>query len=140
MSKHHAFWLSNSISVAALVAAIGLGSTILASSAAAQSASGKSTMGSSSSMSGMSAMHDTPAMRDYSAAMKRMDQKMMQAMDKDAGKAYIKMMIAHHQGAVDMSEIALRHSNVPYVREAAQKQITMQEKDIAELQSLLAKN
>jgi len=83
---------------------------------------------------------DVDTMSAYAAAMNRMEKKMMAATDSDPGKAYLKKMIAHHQGAIDMSEIVLRQATEPFVRETAQRQIEMQRKDIEELNGWLARH
>lgn len=60
-------------------------------------------------MSGMQNMD--PTQKEFMAAMDKMNKEMMQGMmDSDPGKSWMKQMIAHHQGAVDMSEIVLKHT------------------------------
>ena len=79
----------------------------------------------------------SPADQGYMSAMKQMDQNMMQATDPDPGRSWAKKMIAHHQGAVDMSRVALQHSKDPQIRKEAEKTISEQEKSIRELNSML---
>ena len=51
---------------------------------------------------------------------------------------FLAMMIAHHQGAVDMAETELADGENPEARELAQAIIDAQEAEIAEMQELLA--
>ncbi len=49
-------------------------------------------------------------------------------------------MIPHHQGAIDMAKVALKHAKDPDTKKMAQKIIDDQEKEIAEMQHCLKKN
>ena len=49
----------------------------------------------------------TPANKEYMQAMEKMNKEMMAATDQDPAKSFAKKMIAHHQGAIEMSQIAL---------------------------------
>lgn len=50
-------------------------------------------------------------------------------------KAFIEMMIAHHQGAVDMAKQALEQAGHEEIKTLSTAIITAQEKEIAEMQS-----
>lgn len=50
--------------------------------------------------------------------MDKMNQAMM---DPDPGKAGMKSMAAHHQGAIDMSTLILHHTKNPHVLAEAQR-------------------
>lgn len=52
-------------------------------------------------------------------------------------KAFLELMIEHHQGAVDMSELVLESSR-PEIREFAQEIINAQEAEITQMQAWLA--
>jgi uncharacterized protein (DUF305 family) len=71
-------------------------------------------------------------------------QKMMQAMHMestgDPDKDFARMMIPHHQGAIDMAKAELQHGDDPQLRELAEKVIAAQEQEIAELQAWLEAN
>jgi uncharacterized protein (DUF305 family) len=50
---------------------------------------------------------------------------------------FAEMMIPHHQGAVDMAEMALERSERPELRELSEQIITSQKAEIAELEEAL---
>jgi uncharacterized protein (DUF305 family) len=66
--------------------------------------------------------------------------KMHRAMDiRFSGKPsldFLSAMIPHHRGAIDMAQIALRFSNDRQTRRLAQKIITAQEAEIAQMTAL----
>lgn len=95
-------------------------------------------------MQGMQGMPDmqnmNPFQKDTMAAMQKMNQAMMQGMmDPDPGMAWMKSMAAHHQGAIDMSEIVLKHSKDADVAKEARKTAQENEKDLKELQAKIRK-
>ena len=49
-------------------------------------------------------------------------------------------MIEHHRGAIAMSKIAMAEARDKEVRTMAQNDVTMQEKDVASLQSWLKRH
>jgi uncharacterized protein (DUF305 family) len=72
------------------------------------------------------------------AAMATMDTSMMEAMQSsDPDVAFVKGMIPHHQGAIDMANTILRHGNDEQVKAWANQIIAAQEKEIAEMQEWL---
>lgn len=46
----------------------------------------------------------------YKPSMEKMDADMQKGMDPDPTKAWVKMMIAHHQGAIDMNKVVLKET------------------------------
>lgn len=76
-------------------------------------------------------MSGSPAAQDYEAADQKMMKAMQQPMTGDADRDFAAMMIAHHQGAIDMANVELRYGKDPQLRELAQDIIQAQEKEIA---------
>lgn len=104
--------------------------------------------GAGGSMSGMQMQGTQPmnmdkmsaAQKEFHAAMQKMNNDMMQGMmDSDPGMSWMKQMIAHHQGAVDMSDIVLKHTKDADVIKEARKTKEQNEKDLKELQAKLKK-
>ncbi|OYY75611.1 MAG: hypothetical protein B7Y43_18880 [Sphingomonas sp. 28-62-20] len=83
-------------------------------------------------------MKNTPA-NPYAEAGMAMHHKMM-VVGADASETWVRQMIEHHRGAIAMSKIAVAQANDKEARALAQKDITMQEKDIASLQSWLKRH
>lgn len=87
------------------------------------------------SMSGMQ-MRPTPA-NPYPPAEMAMHEKMMGAAGSDATETWVRKMIEHHRGGIEMSQIVLRDTRDAKVRQMAQKTVTEQRREIGELQAWL---
>ncbi|MBY5837937.1 DUF305 domain-containing protein [Rhizobium leguminosarum] len=77
-------------------------------------------------------------MTDYQKAsmdgMKGMHMNMMQGMmKKDADVSFVCGMIAHHMGAISMSEVELKYGDNEEAKQMAQKVIEAQKKEIEEM-------
>ena len=73
----------------------------------------------------------------FADAEQKMNDAMMAAVGSDAGDSWAKKMIAHHQGAIDMSQAVLDQNPKPDVAQMARETIAKQQKDIADIQKLL---
>jgi uncharacterized protein (DUF305 family) len=84
--------------------------------------------------------NDPASTKDF----KEVDVKMMRAMDKPftgmPDVDFVRGMIPHHQGAIDMAKVQLKHGKDPELRKMAEKIIADQEREIAEMQTWLKKN
>jgi len=83
-------------------------------------------------------MKNTPA-NPYAEAGMAMHHKMM-VVGADASETWARQMIEHHRGGIAMSKIAVAEAKDKEVRRIAQKQIAMQEKDVASLLSWLQRH
>ena len=83
----------------------------------------------------MNEMMNDPS-NPYAQAEMQMNERMMAAVGVDVPDSWVKKMIEHHRGAIDMSNVVLAQGQDPRVREMAQKTIQMQTKDIQDLEKL----
>ena len=73
----------------------------------------------------------------FGEAEMRMDEQMMAAVGSDVGQNWLKKMIVHHQGAIDMSRIVLDQNPTADVAKMARETIAKQGKEIEDLQKLV---
>lgn len=77
-----------------------------------------------------------PMSGPFADAEMRMNEQMMTAVGSDAGQNWVKKMIVHHQGAVDMSRVVLDQNPTADVATMARETITKQGKEIEDLRTL----
>ena len=90
-------------------------------------------------MPGQSSMSE--AATAYADAAGRMHLPMMQALQaSDPDVAYVRGMIAHHQGAIEMAKVRLRYGKDEQTKTWANNVIRDQQREIEEMESWLKKN
>ncbi|MDB5512353.1 MAG: hypothetical protein JWR08_1836 [Enterovirga sp.] len=82
-------------------------------------------------------VQETPSTRDFKAAHTSMMGAMSLPYTGDPDVDFRLHMIPHHQGAVDMARVALRHATDPWTRQLAEAVIVEQQREIAEMQAWL---
>jgi uncharacterized protein (DUF305 family) len=88
----------------------------------------------------MPSPNDPASTKDFKAADMQMMHNMSVPYTGNADVDFRTHMIPHHQGAVEMAKVALKHAKDPETKRMAQKIIDDQEKEIAEMQDWLKKN
>ena len=88
----------------------------------------------------MPAATGNAATEAFMATNSKMHQDMSAELTGNADVDFIRSMIPHHQGAVEMARIELEHGTDPEVKALAEAIIAAQEEEIAWMQAWLAKN
>ncbi|MFO1132705.1 MAG: DUF305 domain-containing protein [Hyphomicrobiales bacterium] len=80
--------------------------------------------------------------RGYMKAMQTMQQTLMKIeMTGDASGDFVRMMITHHQSAIDMIDALMAQKDIdPEIREMAERMRAAQAKEIVEMQAWLEKH
>lgn len=76
----------------------------------------------------------------FDAANRKMHAAMMIPFTGDADTDFVKGMIPHHRGAIDMAKVELRYGKDPKIWKLAEDIIKAQEAEIAEMNAWLAKH
>jgi uncharacterized protein (DUF305 family) len=87
---------------------------------------------------GPGAMADDPAVAAYIAANQKMHRDMAIDYSGNADIDFVRGMIPHHQGAIDMAKVELRYGSDPAIRKLAETIIAAQEAEIAGMEAWLA--
>ena len=82
---------------------------------------------------------DAPATKGYREANAKMHRDMDIKYSGDADVDFVRGMIPHHQGAIDMAKVALQNAKDEQIRKWATDVIREQEREIAEMQAWLKK-
>lgn len=85
-------------------------------------------------------MNESPSTMAFKDANARMHMGMDIPFTGNADIDFIRGMIAHHQGAIDMSRVVIDHGTDPDVKKLAEEIIAAQESEIKWMQDWLAKN
>ncbi|HVI89110.1 MAG TPA: DUF305 domain-containing protein, partial [Dongiaceae bacterium] len=90
---------------------------------------------------GSGASTPTPAASAFNDAMSKAMMNMHMAMNVlysgDADRDFARMMIPHHQGAIDMAQLELQYGKDPRLRRLAEEIIVTQQQEIAVMQLVL---
>ena len=76
----------------------------------------------------------------FNDAMGKMHKDMMITYSGNADADFVRGMIPHHQGAIDMAKIELKYGKDPELRKLAQAVVTAQEAEIKEMNAWLKKH
>jgi len=82
---------------------------------------------------------DPPAIKAFKEVHITMLKNMHITLSGDADVDFVRGMIPHHQGAIDMARVELQYGKDPALKKMAEKIIADQEKEIAEMNAWLAK-
>lgn len=113
--------------------AITLAALLIAAPAFAQDAHKTHDMGSMK-------MSNDVVIQAYEEANAKMHKDMAIELTGDADVDFVRGMIPHHQGAIDMAKVVLEHGKDPEIRKLAEGVISAQEGEIAFMQDWLKKH
>lgn len=82
----------------------------------------------------------SPSDKAYREANEKMHQDMAMQFTGNPDTDFVRGMIPHHQGAIDMAEVELKYGKDPVLRALAKKIIADQKREISEMRAWLAKH
>lgn len=82
----------------------------------------------------------TPSTKAYMQANSKMHKEMMMQYTGDADIDFVRGMIPHHQGAIDMAMVELKYGKDPALRALAKRIIADQKREIRDMNNWLAKH
>ncbi len=82
----------------------------------------------------------SPADQAFAASMKSMMNGMHVKPTGKPDEDFVRMMIPHHQGAIDMAKVELQYGTDPELRQLATDIVAAQDKEIAQMKAWLEKN
>jgi uncharacterized protein (DUF305 family) len=86
------------------------------------------------------ATNEPPSTREFRQANERMHRDMAIRWTGNVDRDFAAAMIPHHQGAIEMARVQLRHGSDPEMRRLAEEIIRTQQAEIAELRSFRARS
>lgn len=84
--------------------------------------------------------NESASTREFNEVHAKMMRDMQQRFTGQADVDFVRGMIPHHQGAIEMAKVQLRYGKDPEIRKLAEKIIADQEREIAEMQDWLKRN
>ncbi|WP_246333316.1 CopM family metallochaperone [Aureimonas mangrovi] len=82
----------------------------------------------------------SPSTQAFEAANAKMHEDMAVELTGDADVDFVRSMIPHHQGAIDMAKIVLQYGDDPELAALAEEIVSAQETEIAQMRDWLARN
>jgi hypothetical protein len=83
---------------------------------------------------------ETPATRAFKASHEQMMRNMAVPYTGDPDVDFRLQMIPHHQGAIDMAQVAMKHAKDPWSRQLAESIIVEQQREIAQMRAWLGQH
>ncbi|MBS0234603.1 MAG: DUF305 domain-containing protein [Proteobacteria bacterium] len=89
---------------------------------------------------GAMSAESAPSSKAFEESMQKMHKNMVMSYTGETDVDFVKGMIPHHQGAIDMAKVELQYGKDPEIRKLAEDIIKAQETEIAFMNAWLAKH